>query len=235
MIRELYHQEIASRVNDHDGTALHVSDLSDCSRAVWARRNGIVMEPYNDDTYRKFDMGLDAEERVGKVLDRLTGYVIERQHVHHLGDSIGHSDFLAVCLADPQKSFVVEVKTTTFFPKMINGKRTRVEPKKEEVQWHYRIQAASYALDVNFPKFVLIIICRDSGMMAEHEYNTEDYREYVEEMLAEKANLTKLGDPMPPASPPKETFNHKGKSWRCSYCSFSACEKNENASMLEVT
>ncbi|SRR5258708_243255 len=234
MIKELYHKEIFTRVDDRDNTILHVSDLADCSRAVWAKRNGKAMEPFDDSTRRKFDMGIDMEERVGKALDLLEGHEVERQHVHHLGDAEGHSDFLVRHKTEPKRSFVVEVKTTTFYPKMVAGKRTRVEPKADEVQWHYRIQAAAYALECGFPRFCVVIVCRESGMMAEYWYETADYANYVVDALAEKTALTQVGGPMPPAEPPKESYNYKGESWRCKYCSYSACEKNENSAALEV-
>jgi len=234
MIRELCHKEISLRADDRDNTALHVSDLSDCSRAVWAKRNGQALEPFNDDTRRKFDMGIDLEERVGRALDLLEDYVIVRQYEHHLGVAIGHSDFICRHKTNPKHSFVVEVKSTTFYPKLVNGKRFRVPPKKDEVQWHYRLQAAAYALEQKFTKFVLVIICRESGMLAEHWYDTKDYEDAILAALDEKTGLTAVGDPMPAAEPPAYAYNAKGKNWRCSYCTFSTCEKNENPAALDM-
>lgn len=234
MIREAYAKYIAAEIDNRDNTVLHVSDLADCSRAVWAKRNGKALEPFNDDTIRKFHMGLDIEERVGKSLAMLENFEVERQYVHRLGATIGHSDFLARCKTDPNRSFVLEIKSTTFYPKLVNGKRTRVAPKESEVQWHYRLQAAAYAMSVDFSRFCIFIVCRESGMVAECWYKTEDYRDAVTTALEEKVALTGIGDPMPPAEPPIETYNAKGVSWRCNYCSFSACEKNENPAALEV-
>lgn len=238
MIRELYAKHFSERVSDRDNISLHVSDLGDCSRAVWARRNGKDLLSHDDDTQRKFDMGNDVEDRVGAVLSELEEYAVERQYVHDLeirGDHAeGHSDFVCRSLIDPSQSFIVEVKSTTFYPKVVGKKRVRVAPTASEVQWHYRLQAASYALEQGFARFVLVIVCRESGMMAEHWYKTADYADAVRAALKEKALLTRVGAPMPDAAPPAESFNYKGESWRCKYCPFTACERNENPAALAV-
>ncbi len=238
MIREIYDKHFAERISERDDVALHVSDLGDCSRAVWARRNGKVQLTNDSDTLRKFDMGLDIEDRVGAALRMLDDYVIVAQHVHDLeirgASAEGHSDFICRHMTDHSKSFIVEVKSTTFYPKQVNGKRTRVAPKPDEVQWHYRLQAASYALEQGFTRFCVLVICRESGMMAECWYKTEDYADEVRKMLAEKYALTKVGAPMPEANPPIQSLKRDGTSWRCRYCKFSACENNVNPAALEV-
>lgn len=238
MIREAYDKHFSERIHDRDDLALHVSDLADCSRAVWARRNGKVRLPHNADTQRKFDMGLDIEERVGKVLANMNDYVCEHGLVHELeisgASAEGHSDFFMRHVSDASLNFIVEVKSTTFYPVTVNGKKSREIPRIEKTSWHYRIQAASYALERGCPRFCMIIICRESGMMAEHWFDTVDYANDVRKALKEKYALTGVGAPMPPAEPPKESYNAKGKSWRCSYCPLASCEKNENPAALEL-
>jgi hypothetical protein len=235
MIREAYSRLLSQRPNRGDESELHVSDLSDCARAVWARRNGKILLQNNEDTLRKFEMGFDVEDRVGSVLDTLEDYTIERGVVHRLGEAKGHSDFVARHKTDASQDFVCEVKSTTFYPKQVNGKRIRVEPKRSEVQWHYRVQATAYAIEQNIGKVCIVIVCRESGMMGEYWFTTDDLADVVGRELEEKAKLTAIGAPMPPPAPPVESYNWKGESWRCKFCKFSACEENKNPDALEVS
>jgi hypothetical protein len=238
MIKEAFERAFAARESRGDELSLHVSDLAKCRRATHDRRSGNEQIPPDADTRRKWDMGLDFEDRVGEVLAQIPGYVIEHNPIVSLdvdGESIvGHVDFVCRAIDQKDEDFVIEVKTTTFFPKQVGKKRLRVPPTASEVMIEHRIQAAAYCMALGIEKFSIIVCCRESGMMAEHQYRTRDYRDLVHQNARESVAQTDPNAPLPPAVPPLSTFNKQGESWACRYCSNSRCEKNENPAALAV-
>jgi hypothetical protein len=222
---------------DHD--VLHGSDLSKCAREVWARRNHKPKVRADDNTWRKWNYGLDFEKRVMDAIYARPEYAAGELLVNYQmtvvsfmgGEILGHPDFILEYKGEKQ---VIEVKTTTFFPKQINGKRVRIPDK--DAMLSYRIQAAVYAMAVQAPTFRVIVCCRESGMMKEYVYNTADYVSLVLSRYKLMTETTAQGMPEPVKEQPMaDTFNVRdGKSWACRYCAHALCERNENPSALDL-
>lgn len=238
MIKEAYERHFNLRESRGDEMEVHVSDLAKCRRATHDRRAGNEQIAPDADTRRKWDMGLDFEDRVAKVLCELSRFSIEHNPIVSLEvdgvNIVGHVDFVCRSMDKIEDDFIVEVKTTTFYPRQLGKKRVRIPPTATEVMIEHRIQAASYAMALNIEQFVIFTACRESGMTAEHWYRTADYREIVLQNAREVVKETAPGAPLPPAVPPPWTFNKAGESWACKYCANSRCEKNVNPAALAV-
>lgn len=232
----------------------HVSDLVACDREVWARRNGKDLLPHTAATRIKFALGNAAEDTLAIALqskiadgwellrnvrvalcvdgDELKGRILAHGEEPREDEIVGHADYV---LRNPASNTVtvVEVKSTTFFPRRnaATGKMERLPP--TEAQYHYRMQCAAYAFGVGARAFGVLVVCRDSGIMAEFWYRTEDY---VPELLMRAKSVlayTSAHVTMPPAQPPPYADGKNG-NWRCAYCRFWECERNTNQQAMVV-
>ena len=205
----------------------HVSDLFGCLRATWARRAGHDLVPFDDDTLTKFAIGNAIEDAMVKRLGSLGALNLElrRDVVVNLGGLVGHVDYVLEHCDFPEvpERYVVEVKTTTFYPTFDKVTKKRVRSAPSEAQQHYLIQAAAYALALKADWFCVLVICRESGMMAEFWHRAEGFRAEVLRLAGEVMAQTNPAAPMPAAEPPQSIA-----SWACRYCRFVACERNEN-------
>lgn len=227
---EAYYAANPGKRGDED--VPHVSDLAGCDRETWARRNGEPMLGTDTATRVKFDLGHAVEAIMERLLvESLPGYTLERgRRVEH-GGIVGHLDFLLIP-AEGGAPIVVEVKSTTFFPKrQKDGSYKRELP--DEAQYHYRLQAAAYASMVGAEDFCVLVICRDSGMVAEFWAKAAQYADVLARRTEAVFGTTGPGEPMPPAEPPSYAEGRNG-NWKCKYCRYSLCERNENVQALAV-
>lgn len=205
---------------DRSPEELHVSDLAACKRAVHARRSGEPLIPFDTPTRVKFDLGNAVEDLAAKWF--IAAMAFERGVVVDLDGIEGHVDFVG-------PDSVIEVKSTTFFPTMDPRTKKRIRIAPTEAQHHYRIQAAAYALALGKPRFCVLIVCRDSGLIAEIWHRAVDYAEEITQLVREYTRETHPSQPAPPAEPPE----HIAK-WACKYCRVSSCERNANEAAMMV-
>jgi len=215
-----------SRGDEHH---YHVSDLSGCDRATWARFNGLLRE-YDADTYRKFLDGHDIENRhlaaiarsrpdllLGmRVALRLDFGFIEGKYVDEAyepkpGEIIGHPDGVL-------EDAVIECKSTEFKTDRNNGWARIVPVTPKELQWHYAIQAATYALALDKPKAIVIIECRASGKITGISFNPKDYADEIKTRIRILLGIQK-NSPKPGPRLHIDTINQRtGQSWLCKNC-----------------
>lgn len=232
----------------------HVSDLAACDRETWARRNGKELLGHNAATRMKFALGNATEDAIAlalgsKMLEgwelyrnvrvalrieegELRGRELDEDEQPLEGEIVGHADYV---LRNEKTGgvTVVEVKSTTFYPRRnpATGKSERIPP--TEAQYHYRLQCASYAVGVGAAAFAVLVVCRDSGLMVEFWHRTDAY---VPELLIRVQQVlarTRKDAPMPAAEPPPYAETKNG-NWRCTYCRYWACERNNNAQAMVV-
>lgn len=243
LVEDAFTAMLAAQVDSWDNEALHASDMGKCARELWARRNGHAMIGVNNDTERKFQLGRDVEEYVAKALIGAGYHVLRNLSVPGF---VGHPDIVITDALGKKYLEVIEVKSTTFYPVMVNGKRTRVPEPRDRVKTEHKLQACTYAWRLGLPTFRLVIVCRESGMMAEHVFKTSDYVGQLEAEIDRLSTLTAVGVPDPGTLfdmdsddiynlIPKYSFNVKtGASWKCSWCSYGACERNSNPEALVI-
>lgn len=228
-----------------DGHLPHVSDLAGCDRETWARRNGEPMLGHSVDTRIKFALGHAVEAHMAKLLceslgDEWTfhqgervvlwrdengvgGGVLLDDEEPAPGSVVGHVDFT---LRRPGDVIVVEVKSTTFFQRRTAAGYVRTPP--DEAQYHYRLQAAAYAVALQAEQFCILVVCRESGQIVEFWHRTADYLAQVEDAVARVLANTEPGVEAPPAEPPAYAETKNG-NWKCRYCHFLGCYRNLNA------
>jgi hypothetical protein len=215
-----------------DEDLAHVADLYGCDRATWARRSGVEMIPHNNDTLTKFALGNAVEDFARKAfVENLPGWTVTSGDVVDLPGTYGtnlrgHLDLLATNDADPRQKFVIEVKSTTFFPRKDKfGKYVRVAP--DEARYHYRLQAAGYACAVGAPWFAIVVVCRESGMRVIFYERSRVLFDDVRRRAREVAAITDPSKPEPAAEPPAHAEGRNG-NWMCKFCGYAACERNAN-------
>ena len=207
-----------------DEDQFHVSDLTGCTRAIWARLTNKTLLPFSGDRLRTFLFGFRAEDFVIDAIRQITPV---EEGVEALLDRflIGHPDGVT-------DEAVLEVKSTEFLVDRQTWQR--IVPRLEtDLPMHYRIQASAYAIALDKPKAFVIVVCRATGMLAVIEIHPEKYRATINDHLKRLRGLRlnlELGDhEMPEPYLPADTINKRtGESWMCKYCSFAACEKNRN-------
>jgi hypothetical protein len=196
----------------------HASDTV-CDRQAWARRRGEeFMEP-DFRTIMKWELGVQFERGVGDILEvpLRESYVVLRDVECGVGAVVGHADFIALDYQQRERSFVLEIKSTSF----LRGKVP------EEASPWYVEQAAIYALALNVARFGVLVGCRESGKLApvfwfdldgQRYEEPQTWREWAESRAAEIVTLTDPEAQMPPAEP--------RTGWACKTCRWLGCEKN---------
>lgn len=211
-----------------DEDALHMSDAWKCPREVWARRNGIKPFDFTDATRTKFALGNAAETHVFDAIVeplKAKGWEIERGRELNVSGVIGHVDLLAT---RGDERIVIEVKSTTFIPRMIDGKRQRRAP--AEASWHYVMQACAYALALGAAWFCVFVLCRESGMTAEFWFETDVVAPEVRARMTHLRIVTAKDAPEPVDALPDARA-----AWECAFCDHAACQRNTNPLAMRVT
>jgi len=206
----------------------HVSDLSGCDRATWARFRGLLRD-HDADTYRKFLDGHDIENRHLAAIARvrpdlalglrvamryefgfIEGKIVDEAYEPKPGEILGHPDGVL-------EDAVIECKSTEFMTDRATWARI-VPITPEQLAWHYKMQAGAYALALNKPKAIVIIECRASGKITGISFNP---REMENEIKTRIRMLLGVHKDAPKPSPRLhiDTINTKtGQSWLCKYC-----------------
>lgn len=211
-----------------DKTALHLSDLSLCERAVWARRNGHSSVVLSVDHFIKRQFTL----RYGQLIhEMLTAQGVPHEYrqsfeIVLLGVPIvGTATFVL-----PREDAILEIKTTTFWSGWVGAgaqkhKTTRIP---DTPRYGYRLVAAAHALALGKAHYGINTLCRGTGLRTTSWYKAEHLVTQVGRALAERE---RTGCGMPEnksALPPAYTYSADGTSQQCLRCSYVACENNNN-------
>lgn len=232
-----------------DELAHHVADLSGCARETWARFKGL-QAPLDADTARKFEMGIDCENRIVAKLLRdypdlrlglrvalwigleglIEAKIVPDDYEPLSYEFIGHPDGVT-------DDAVIEIKSTEFLIARSTWERI-VPVAPEQLLWGYKMQAAAYALALCRPRAIIIEQCRVTGMETVVEFDPATMRADV---MARMRSLIKLtpSSPKPEPTLHESTINQKTKqSWLCKYCRFSktpaweGCEFNRASKQI---
>jgi len=194
-----------------DEAEAHVSDLYDCNRKAWMRRNGYEKPPFTRQKQAQFAIGHGYEAEVGNTL-RDAGHDVEINRKLEAFGLTGHPDIIDFTLPA-----LIETKTTD-----------KVNP-NEFVSKHHALQAAAYALALGFKRAIVLVKYAGSfrGKFSHeevaYEVDPEEYRATIESRAAEILAVTGPGMPMPEPGP----FDLASYDL-CVYCDYAQCERNPN-------
>lgn len=148
---------------------------------------------------------------------------------------IGHPDAVLATL-DGETPILVEVKSTRFWD---NGKSVPDKP-----TYDYAMQAAAYALALGITWAWVIVSCVISLLTtpskAPFKFDANKYRTDITKAILERRDATKPGAPEPPPEPPSFADRDRPRpgqavNWKCEYCNYGACQKNQNARGRSIT
>lgn len=233
-IIEAIEEHIASTHSERgDEAHAHVGDLGFCKRQTHARRSGKRMGKFDTETLWKFWSGLMLEkfvaEAVGKRMEvlrdvriamwpgpgRIDAKIVGEEYVPLAIEMIGHPDGVT-------QNAVIEVKSTEFF-KQQKPPYARILPTIDRIknnQQHYVYQTAAYALALQKPHAILVVVDRASLKYVVFRFDPRDaYKDVRDWMIAVLAD-TEPGQPEPAPRPPKQ--------WMCAYCRYYDCKENVN-------
>lgn len=221
----------------------HLGRISGCLREEWAGKK-FLLSPFDADTARKFEEGHDIENRIVTKLLRdypdlqlgvklvawvnleglIDGRLVDEDYEPRPYEFVGHPDAVT-------DDAVLEIKSTEFLLDRQTWERI-VPTQPQDLQWHYKMQVAAYALALCRPRCIVIQQCRVSGMESVIEFDAASMRADV---IARMRAFVRVNadSPMPEPTLHESTINAKTKlSWLCKYCrfartpAFDGCEFN---------
>jgi hypothetical protein len=220
-----------------DELAHHVAHLSGCDREKYGGYKGWLV-PFDADTARKFEMGIDIENRIIAKLIRdypdiqlglrvalwlgleseIEGKIVTDDYKPRPYEIIGHPDGVT-------DDAVIEVKSTEFLIAPKTWERI-VPTQPEQLPWGYKMQAAAYAIALCRTRAIIIQQCRVSGKESVIEFDPRSMLADLKARIRATIKITPSGA-LPEPTLHESTINAKGLSWLCKYCRFTKTPAHE--------